>query len=89
MMLAERDQNVQAFPPERAQEPLTQGVGLGTPHGGCEGPQPQVAYTLVELLGENGITVVDEEPVHVIRGDRFTQLLQGPWRGGMHSRADL
>jgi hypothetical protein len=29
MVLSERNQKVQAFPPECAQEPLTEGIGLG------------------------------------------------------------
>ena len=48
--LGERDQKVQAFPLERAQEPLAEGVGLGTPHRSLEYPRPQVAYVLVDLL---------------------------------------
>jgi hypothetical protein len=50
VVLSERDQKVQAFPPERAQETFADGVGLGTPHRGLEYPQPQVAYALIELL---------------------------------------
>ena len=37
----------------------------------------------VELLGENGIAVMDEQPVRVLRGDCFAQLLKGPWCGRM------
>jgi len=46
---------VQALPPQRAQQPLTQGIGLGASHRGFEDPQPQVAHILVEMLGENTV----------------------------------
>jgi hypothetical protein len=36
VVLGARTHEVQAFPPERAQEPLTQGMRLGTPHWGLE-----------------------------------------------------
>jgi hypothetical protein len=50
VVLGERDQKVQAFTPERAQESFAEGVGLRTPHRGLEYPRPQVAYALIELL---------------------------------------
>ena len=75
VVLGEREQKIQAFPPERTQEPLTEGISLGTSHWGFEYPQPQVACTLVELLGENCIAVMDQEAVYVVRWHRFAQLL--------------
>ena len=36
VVLGERDHEVQALPPQRAQEPLTQGIRLGTVHWGLE-----------------------------------------------------
>ena len=78
MVLGERNQKVQAFPPERAQESLAEGIRLGTPHRGFEDSQPQVAYTLVELLGEDRIAVMNQKTVRVIRWDRLAQLLERP-----------
>ena len=60
----------QTLPPERAQQPFTQGIRLGTAHRGFEHLQPQVAYALVGFLGEDHIAVMDEETVGVIRWDR-------------------
>ena len=82
MVLGERDQKVQTFPFERAQEPLTEGVGLGTPHGVLD-PQPQVAHTLVERLGEDRITVMDQKAVGVFGRNRFAELLHRPWGRGV------
>src|SRR5918999_6612346 len=77
-MLGERNQKVQAFPPERPQEPLTEGIGLGTLHRGFEDPQSQVAYVLVESLGEDRIAVMYQEAVALVSWDRVTQLLHRP-----------
>jgi hypothetical protein len=60
------DQKVQALSPQRAQEPLTQGIGLGTPHRCLQDPQPQVSDTLIELPGKDRIPVMDQEPIGVV-----------------------
>ena len=52
-------------------------------HGGLEDTYPQMAYALVELLGEDGIAVMEQETRGVIGWDRLTQLLQRPPCRGM------
>jgi hypothetical protein len=79
VVLGGRDHEVQAFPPYCAHKPLAERICLGTLRRGFQNLQPQVTYRPVELLGENGIAVMDEEPVRVLRGDGFAQLLKGPW----------
>jgi hypothetical protein len=59
--LSHRNQTIQAFPPERPQEPLTEGIGLGTSHRSFEHLQPQMEYTLVEFSGEDRIAVMYQE----------------------------
>jgi hypothetical protein len=63
VVLGERDEKVQAFMPARPQEPLTEGIRLGTPWQRVEDLQPQVVYRLVKQLGEDRIAVMDEEGV--------------------------
>ena len=41
VVLGERDHEIQAFPPQPAQQPLAEGVRLGAPHGGSEYPHPR------------------------------------------------
>jgi hypothetical protein len=74
VLLGEWEQEVQALPPQCAKEPLADGVGLRALRRRFQDLQSQMAYTLVEGLGENGIAVMDEEPVRVIRYIRFTWL---------------
>jgi hypothetical protein len=79
VVLGERDQHVQLCPSSRVQEPLTEGVGLRTLGWGFQEPHPQVAYTLIELRGEETVSVMDQEAIRVIRWDGFAQRLPRPW----------
>jgi hypothetical protein len=89
VVLGEGDQKVQALPPERAQQSLAESIRLGTSHWSFEGSHSQVAYTPVELLGEDRIAIMDEETVRLIRWDRFTQLLERPLSRGMRGRVGM
>ena len=40
--------------------------------------QPHVAHTLIDLFGENGIAVVEQEAIAVIGWNGFAELLRGP-----------
>ena len=83
MVLGEQDQEVQTLPPECPQEPLTEGIRLGTPWWRFEDPQPQVAHRLVKRLGEDRITVMDQKAVEVLGRHCFAELLQRPWGCGI------
>jgi hypothetical protein len=48
---------------------------MGTAHRGFEHLRPQVAYALVEFVGEDRIAVIDEETVGIFRWDRIAHLL--------------
>src|SRR6267142_6490908 len=80
---AQRDQNVQALPPERAQEPFTQGIRLGTAHRCFQDPETQMPHLLIELLGEHAVAVMDQETVAVINRDGFAKLLDRPLGRGV------
>jgi hypothetical protein len=72
------DHKVHTLPPQRAQEPLTEGIGLGTPRRCFQDPETQVPHLLIELLGEDAVPVMDQEAVAVVSWDRFAQLLHRP-----------
>jgi hypothetical protein len=48
-----------------------------------------MAYTLVERLGKDAVSIVDEEAIRVVRRYRFAQLLERPRRRGMCSCIDM
>jgi len=83
MVRRQRDHKVQAFPPQRADEPLAEGMGLGTLRWCFEDSQAQATDMVVKLRGDNAVPIMQEETVSVIRWDGFTQLLQCPWGSGM------
>ena len=89
MALGQRNDAVQAFPPQCANEPLAQGVRLGTAHRGFEHSQTQMAYTLVERSGKDAVPIVDQEAIRVVRRYRFAQLLKRPMRRGICSCIDM
>src|SRR6516165_9693292 len=54
---------IHTFPPQRADEPLAERIGLRSPHRRLEHPQPQVADALIKLLREEAIAVMQQESV--------------------------
>jgi hypothetical protein len=75
--------------PQRPQYPFTDGIGLWTVRWGLQHVQAQVADAPVQGLGEDAVTVMDEEAVPMIRRERFPQLLQGPLRRRMSCDVDM
>ena len=74
MVCREGNQVIHAFPPQRADEPLAEGIRLRALGRGFEDPEPQVTNVLVEVLRENAIPVMEEETVAMVRRERFAQL---------------
>jgi len=80
---------VQALPPERADEPLAERIGLGILGWSSQHLESQVVDTAVELCREDAIPVMEEETVAMVRRDRFAQLLQRPDRRGVRRDIDV
>jgi hypothetical protein len=78
MVYSQWNHKVQTFPPQRADEPLAEGIGLRALRWRFEDSQAQVTNTLVKLRGENAVPVVQEKTVAMMRRDRFAQLLERP-----------
>ena len=93
MVFGQWNHKVQAFLPQRADEPLAEGICLGALRRRFQDPQSQVTYALIKLLGENAVAVMEQETVGMVSGNCFAQLLQGPRRCrmrrdiGMHDAA--
>src|SRR5262245_15617416 len=86
MVCRQRDHHVQAFPPQRADAPLAEGLGRGTLRWCGEDAQAQATERLVRLRGAHAVPIMPEETGGVIRWDGFAQLVQGPWSRGMGRR---
>src|SRR6266853_6647374 len=78
MVCAQRNQKVEALPPQRADKPLAERVRLWTLGRRFEDSESKVVYVLVKRLRENAVAVMHEKPVAVVSRKRLTQLLQRP-----------
>jgi hypothetical protein len=83
MVRGQWNHKVHTFPPQRADEPLAEGIGPGTLRWRFEDAQAQVTDMLVKLRGENAVPIMKEETVAMMRRDGFAQLLERPWGRGM------
>ena len=78
MVCRQRDNEVQAFAPQRADESLTACIGLRALGRRFEDPESKVLYAAVELRREDAIAIMEEKAIVMIRWDGFAQLLQCP-----------
>src|SRR5215471_316809 len=85
MTFVERNQVVKTFATKAPAQSLAHRVGLGGSHRRPQNSHPQVRQTLVDLLSEEAVAIVDQEAVEMIARQRFPELLQRPFRRGMGS----
>ena len=78
MVYSQWNHKVQALPPQRADEPLAEGIRLRALRRRFEHLQAQVTYMLVKLRGENAVPVMDQKTVAMVGWQRFAQLLERP-----------
>ena len=89
MLLGQRDNPIQAFTPERPDEPFAERIRLWAPHGCFDHFKAQVRYRIVESGGEDCVVVVEDKSVRVVRGNGLTQLLEGPGGGRMRRHVEV
>jgi hypothetical protein len=78
MLLAQRNQKIEAFSSNRADRPLADPVRLRNADGRLENLQVQTPDGFVEPERELGISVADREAIRMISGDSFPELLPSP-----------
>ena len=78
MVCRQRDNTVQTFSPQCAQQPLTERIGLRTLGRRFEDPESKVVYALVELRGENAVAIMQQKAVAMVSRNGFAQLLERP-----------
>ena len=81
MTFAEWDQKVQAFSPNRSDQPFTERVRLGRSNRRLQNTDAEALQCRVQVRGEDSIAVVDDVPVGMIEGQELTELLSGPLCG--------
>src|ERR1019366_8161748 len=89
MPLRERDQEVQALAPYRANESFAMRIGLGLLVWRSQHRQPKsLCQFMVELSGEDRVPIMNEKPVSLLAWDRFPKLLRGPFCRGVGKLAE-
>src|SRR5215813_2910142 len=79
----EWNQEVETFATKAAAQSLAHRVRLGGPHRRTQNPYTQIGKTLVDILREDAVTIVDDETIRMIARQGIPELLQRPFRRGM------
>src|SRR5260370_18761977 len=86
MPFVEWNQEVEDPAAKAAAESLPYRVRLRGSHRRPENPYTQIRKALVDFLGEDAVSIVDDESVRMIARQRFPELLlERPFRRGMGS----
>ena len=83
MAFVERKQEVETFATEAATQSLADRVRLWGSYWRPQNSYAQIPKTLVDLLSEDTVPIVDDEAIGMIARQRFPELLQRPFRRGM------
>jgi hypothetical protein len=78
MAFVEGNQEVATFATKAAAQSLAHRVRLGGPHRRPQNPYTQVRETLVDLLNEDAIAIMDDEAVGMMSGLPGTAVLSIP-----------
>ena len=66
---------IEAFTPQCPDYPFAERIRLRAPHWRCDDYKVEVRERLIQSGGEDGVMVVDDEPVGMVRWYSFAQLL--------------
>ena len=75
------DQEVQAFSPNRADQPFAEGVRLGRSNRRFQNTDAEALRSRIQARGEDSIAVVDDVTVRMVKRQEPTELLNGPLSG--------
>src|SRR5260370_38538499 len=79
------NQEVETLPTKAAAESLAHRVRLRGSHRRPQNPYTQVGKALVDLLGEDAVSIVDDKSVRMIARQCLPELLERPFRCWMGS----
>src|SRR5215467_2118614 len=85
MTFVQGKQEIQTFATKAPAQSLAHGVRLRRSHRRPQDSHPQVRETLVDVLSEDAVAIVDQEAVGMIARQRFPELLERPFRRRMSS----
>ena len=89
MVLGQRYHPIETFPSKGPDEPFAERIRLRAPYGRCDDLKAEVGERLIESGGEDGVVVMEDKPVGMVRRYSLAQLLEGPGCTGMSRRIDV
>jgi hypothetical protein len=87
--LVDRNQIIQAFAPDRPDEPFAIRVRLGSEDRRSDRSHAKVLQGSIERRREDRIAIVNDEPVWMRIGENLPALLRGPFGGGMMGHIEV
>ena len=89
MPLAQGNYEVQTLAPHCSNDAFANGIRHRHSHWCFNHVQPHMTHALVNVFGEDSISVVDEHAIGVVSRYRFAELLHGPLRCGISCDIDV
>jgi hypothetical protein len=77
------DQEIETIAPEGSHEPFTESVRRWGSRGRPQDAHAKVFQRFIHSRREDGIAVVNQEPIGMIEIQELAELLRGPFRGGV------
>lgn len=87
--LIQRDQKVQAFAANRADQSLTERVRLRSLEGRLQYLQVHRLQSRIQLGGVDAVLIVEHKPIGLPTHHDFAELLQSPVGGGMSGDIEM
>src|SRR5262249_19238692 len=75
--------SLQAFATKRSNEALAKGIGLGSLGRRLQDSNPEAAEREIHIGRKDRVTIMDDESVRMIEGEKLTKLLSSPFGGRM------
>src|SRR5215471_2205664 len=89
MPLTERDQIVEAFATNRANESLAERIGLWALRRSLQYPNTKASQREIHVRSEDGVPIMDQASIRMIERKKLTKLLRGPFGGWMLGHIEM
>src|SRR5271170_7317197 len=89
MPFAQRNDPIEALPPQSPDQPFAKRVRLRTMHRRGDHLEAKVRQRSVQLGRKDPVVVVYDEAILVVGRDSFSQLLKRPGGGGMSGGVEV
>lgn len=89
MSLVDRNDEIQTFSPNGADDPFAEGIGGRRSDWSPESTDSKVSKRGVDRLREDGVAIMNHKSILMVIGQKFAELLNRPFGGGMIGYVDM